>query len=198
MLCAAGAVNSEGDRPGGAPDLASLRLAASKATATARTPSVQADGWRGSHRDGAISDRSATGAGPSYGATESDNGTDGAGWVMYYLTGSVCDRSHHSRCRDMGAAQRCIDVETGRADASAGSELRELHIWNQYLIRSQDMLGCGLPLKILSVTGIPAAIAECRTCTNRASAAQPREAKILRRIGPAASILTRRRKLRAC
>ena len=58
--------------------------------------------------------------------------------------------------------QPCIEIETGRAAAVAGNELRELQICHQYLMRSQAMLGSGLALKILSATGIPAARAECR------------------------------------
>ena len=101
---AVGAGHGEEDWHGDSPDRSACHWATPGTAAAARTPSVQAGGWHGSDGDVAISDRSATGGGSSYRATGSADGTDGAGWVAYGLTGSVCDRSHHSRCRDMGAS----------------------------------------------------------------------------------------------
>ena len=53
----------------------------------------------------------------------------------------------------MGAPQRCIEIEGGRAASTAGEELPELHIRHQHLMVFQAVLGSGLALEILSAAG---------------------------------------------
>ena len=64
---------------------------------------------------------------------------------------SAIDLIMHAR--DMGAPQRCIEIEGGRAASAVGEELPELHIRHRRLMLFQAVLGFGLALEILSAAG---------------------------------------------
>ena len=53
----------------------------------------------------------------------------------------------------MGAPQRCIEIEGGRAASAVGEELPELQIRHRHLMLFQAILGSGLALELLSAAG---------------------------------------------